>query len=72
MKLTSAVHTVLTALLEHGLRSAAFADAFDHQATLMNLEPLVNMRWPSVIIFARHRITIRSAEDLVVILITHR
>ena len=72
MKLTSAAFAVLSALSEQGIRSSAFTEAFDHHVTLANFEPLVKMRWPSVIVFAHHRITIRSTEDLVVILITHR
>jgi hypothetical protein len=48
----------------HGLRSQAFADAFDQQETLCALDPAVTVDWPSHLLWARHRMLIASTEDV--------
>ena len=62
LKYTNAVHVVLTAIQAYGLRSDQFKDAFDAQETVLSLEPVVEVRWPKHLLWARHKLKISKVE----------
>ena len=63
LKATNAYHTVLAAIDEHGLASTEFKEAFDMQTVSCNLSPTANLRWPSHVLWARHKLDIGAMTD---------